>query len=211
MKNLLVLFLVSFALFWVGCEKEEMGIHEIGSSQNISTAYSEGSWSEADATALTNLLATKENELSCCQFIGSNEYESTGVPGQANINTFFITPEDNPSPAATNSNRVVTRLFLNGVLFNSSDYSQPGLVGDVNDPERFAWDMVQEDFPYGGCPYNVRVEYELYEVSDGNEYVECEKYSYDTNVKYIVDPNSEPCPLEEAGPCFDDFGNPIRC
>ena len=147
MKNLLLLFLVSFTLFWVGCEKEEIQI------QPEKTVKS-----EADDTALSRSASDE-----CCDagFVGFN-YGPANVSGGFNVYVQFNDIKLASESAGSSFARL--RIFINedfmNPYFNQLVFDVPACGGVESFTEAISIDEIQ------GCPYKVTARVEVFTIDD---------------------------------------------
>ena len=190
MKNLLLLFVLGFALFWVGCEKEEIVIP--ASAEMTQQQYMPNT-DEAvvEANALHNPPQSSET-LDCCE-IGSPIKLFHLDQSQRVLYTYpFKTSE------VGMGSRVIQRIYVNGAF-----YEQTSIFSSDNCDDEFGVGYINYS-DLGECPDRIRIEARL-QYFDGG-WITCDTRELKRNDNYVYNLSySPPCPLTtdpDDGPGF---------
>ena len=213
MKNLLLLFFLGFALFWVGCEKEEITSFQKSKTSLVKKIEpSEIGKIRLEKIPSHNNSVEFRSENVCCRVFDDlifQDFTSSSTNPHVRVTFYFVGSELDGS--ANRNPRVDFDFYVNG-SFIGDGFSE---VEDYHcsPDEPTAWyiraDISTEDFS-GGCPYSVRVDVRLSGVNEGNEFVECERKTLRGDASEFFLPEGQACGVTH-GPCYDYEGNPVYC
>ena len=201
MKNLLLLFLVSFALFWVGCEKEELVNLKETTPRHINLNVS--STSVVDSSVGGGKQEVENNsevssEPTCCE-LGT---QMSVFYDDDDEKILFSTPARGPlSGGQFLGRRLVRQISVNNVLVLDDEIPVAAPCAEGNASAFLDYSIL------GECPDLIRVVFAFEYLEDG-EFVNCVRRTYfhkDYRISNnadgtFCDPPAEPTPVDDCEP-----------
>ena len=221
MKNLLLLFVLGFALFWVGCEKEAMiqleGKLTIVAKQEPQLLNP----SVRVATAEDLEQFGTEDPAECCTVV---DYIRYGENASGTEITFdlIVVPSELDESDPNDPQAYIDVRFNNGGNFAylanfTTEVCDPN-PNSVQTAYVLSYAMSKQQF---SCPWILDTKVRLAGVNSMDQYVECTSREFRGYLSEFFDPEyvqGERCEADgvsTGGPgssdCYDDNGNPIPC
>ena len=221
MKNLLLLFLVSFALFWVGCEKEEfVEIQEDAVTHNSAKASKNST--RVRAATQSELEKVKGEQEECCTVKNYLRHQLIGDRCNGTLEvTFLVIPSDLDDSPTQNGQVQIRADFTNSIFAIPLEVCE-----QVSSTTTAFFVTVPYDPSVISCPYDVSYELTIFGIDDDNVLTQCDNSNgqrvLSDNIASELDPSyveGNDCfvcgvvdnPQLGEPDCYDDFGNPIPC
>ena len=227
MKNLLLLFLVSFALLWVGCEKEELAMTPVPEQLQRSFDQLDDSYGANESYSRNS-----SPEECDCAFVSPTFTVERGVPQNAIINGMVVVEEairftvDFSTPEATGSEPEEQGSMTFEIFLNGEPFTDPPTF-NFNNTQVTSGDCFSDPFPFsianrrlGECPDVIELKTSA--SLNGNIYSEGAIPCFTRKIarfeeRLIVSNPDEACPIGEdrrsppTCTCYDEFGTPYEC
>ena len=198
MKNLLLIFFLGFALFWVGCEN-------VAHEQFIPSVHK-----------ISNTVRSEMQESECGHLVDI-EYVKTSSTVDVTY-TFHATEGNNDVSVGS---RTEFDIFVNDVVVPGPAFGPPHptlvVLEDCVLPEDNVANVSIKDFFFDGCPYEIRTVVRFYDyvpAPSGGGHIPVEVHSESETYSvfsFFIDEVCENGPTPCCDECYDEFGNIVLC